>query len=113
MAELCGAFNRIVPRYQFATNNAAFMIEDMGDNPKRYIPNVHRVNNGKCTTGWNGPSPCPYGNTCNVGLQNRPFSMYVHRKCHWPKGCNGSRCSSMDTCGNVRDKMCYYHSLEY
>jgi hypothetical protein len=37
--------------------------------------------------------------------------MYVHRKCHWPQ--SASRCTSMDTCGNVKDKMCYFHKHEY
>lgn len=33
MAELCTAFSRIVPRYQFSTNHALFVIEDMKDAP--------------------------------------------------------------------------------
>ena len=105
MAELCNAFHRIVPRYQFSTDRAAFIVEDMGDAPKRYIPRVENPSQGKCTTGWNGPSPC------SRGPSNRPFGMYVHRKCHWPTSC--TRCSSMDTCGNWKNKTCYYHTLDH
>lgn len=106
MSELCGAFKRIVPRYQFSTNQAAFIVEDMGDIPNRHIPQQPPQN--KCGTGWNGPSPCPSkGTQC----RNGPHRMYVHRKCHWPQSC--TRCTEMDTCGNLKNKMCYYHSYTH
>jgi hypothetical protein len=118
MAELCTAFKRIVPRYQFSTNQAAFVVEDMHDTPERRIPPIHSNGPHKCVAGWNAQSPCgdrgvhcgKTVNVCGVPLGNRPYGMYVHRKCHWN---NAKRCTSMDTCGNVKDKMCYYHKHEY
>ena len=99
MADLCTAFHRIVPRYQFSTNQAAFIVEDMGDAPKR-----------REMCGWNGPSPCSDRRfQCANGLQNRPYGMYVHRKCNWQS--NGKFCTTMDTCGNVKDKMSYFYNL--
>ncbi len=77
MAELCTAFKRIVPRYQFSTNQAVFFVEDMHDAPKR------------CS--------------CNKVHYNRS---YVHHKCNLSQ--NISMCTSMDTCGNIQDKM-HYH----
>lgn len=106
MAELCTAFKRIVPRYQFSTNQAAFTIEDMTDAP------IKKMNGGDC---FRGPM-------CN-GNKNTHRNAYGfnHRPKVCPKSCNMNSqqriapgcgyCSSMDTCGNWKSKVRYYHDM--
>jgi hypothetical protein len=112
MAELCTAFKRIVPRYQFSTNQAAFTIEDMRDAP------IKKRNGGDC---FRGPM-CGRNPGYNLGENAHYASPYgfsvrpkVCRKCH-PRYSNrvhpeASQCSSMDTCGNWQAKARMYHDM--
>lgn len=105
MAELCTAFKRIVPRYQFATNQAAFTIEDMKDAP------MQKRNGGFC---YRGPM-C--GRGYNLGENAHHADVYgvrpkVCKKCD-PR-CNNRNhpyCSTMDTCGGWQAKTRMYHDM--
>lgn len=111
MAELCTAFKRIVPRYQFATNQAAFSIEDMKDAPMK------KRNGGDC---FRGPM-CGHNKQFHMGeMAHRNAYGFSHR----PKVCTScdmncqqrmapgcGYCSSMDTCGNFKSKVRYYHDM--
>lgn len=95
MAELCTAFKRIVPRYQFSTNQAAFTIEDMKDAP------LKKRNGGDCFR----------GKMCG---QNKLNELIVCGKCD--RRCDkqmgvGRYCSTMDTCSNWKSKVSYYHDM--
>ena len=79
MAELCTAFKRIVPRYQFSTNQASFVVEDMKDRP------LKKNNGGYCFRGQQTtPTLC---DKCCTPTQ------YV------------SRCNKMDTCARYFHSM--------
>lgn len=97
MAELCTAFSRIVPRYQFAPNQAALIVEDMKHSPaaRQRVP-CHAVR--------------------KTGGCDHPFAHYqshvtLRPRCHRTPTTHPKWCSSMDTCGNWKDKVCYYHTL--
>ena len=112
MSELCSAFKRIVPRYQFATNQAAFTIEDLKDAP------IKKRNGGDC---FKGPM-CGHNRGFHVGENAHYSSAYGFN--YRPKVCQScdvkcqkrmapgcGYCSSMDTCGNFQSKVSYYHDM--
>ena len=111
MAELCTAFKRIVPRYQFATNQAAFTIEDMKDAP------IKKHNGGDCFRG----TMCGRNKQFNMGeSSHRNAYGFNHRpkvctscdtRCEQRMASGCGYCSSMDTCGNFQSKVRYYHDM--
>ena len=84
MANLCNAFNRIVPRYQFAPDQSAFVIEELGKVPKKECRN------------------CPRQFGCSS--QRCPSKCYQTR-CY-PKfnSCNKTFCRAMEGCHSLRCK---------
>lgn len=114
MAELCTAFKRIVPRYQFSTNQAAFTVEDLRDAP------IKKRNGGDCFRGsmcgrnteFNlGPNlhhPSAYG--CHNKFKVKPCSS-CDMSCQKRMAPGCGYCSSMDTCGNWTSKVRYYHDM--
>ena len=69
MSDLCSAFDRVVPRYQYHTNQAAFVVEDMGDLPPRAYPKkgcTHNAFTGYSMHSNQRTTPCT-GSSCRSG----------------------------------------------
>ena len=114
MAELCTAFKRIVPRYQFATNQAAFVIEDMRDGPNRQSDGSTQYNknhkNNAGLTGFGVPV-CAHDTRFDryaTGKQHRHASSYgVNVR---PRVCS-PYCTKMDTCSSIKPTTGYFYDL--
>lgn len=90
MAELCTAFKRIVPRYQFSTNQAAFIIEDLRDAP-------HQLPSGDFC--YKGPG-CGHNRKFDKLIKKQTFASPYGFSTR-PKVCPQNKyCSSMDSCNN-------------
>lgn len=88
MAELCTAFKRIVPRYQFSTNQAAFVFEDMNDSPKQTKSGAMCYKSSTC--GHNHQ----FHNVINRQTYKSAYGISMN-----PKVCN-KYCSNIDSCQN-------------